>query len=132
MTVAEMFERHGEAYFRKKEQETIARIACRQNRVIATGGGVVLCSENMERLRENGLVVSLTASIKTVLERTGRKSTRPLLNRPDRAKVVAELMEKRAGLYQQADFIVDTDQLSPLQTVERIIAFLRREGYNNV
>lgn len=131
MTVAEIFARHGEPHFRQKERDVIARVSRAGNAVIATGGGVVLNAENMERLRSNGIIVSLTASVDAVLDRTGRRNTRPLLNRPDRNEFVAGLMAQRAELYQNADFVIDTTNSSPRQTVEKIIAYLRQEGYIN-
>jgi shikimate kinase len=131
MTIAEMFARHGEQYFRQKEREAIARVSRAGNAVIATGGGVVLNPENMERLRLSGIIISLTASVEAILDRTGRRATRPLLNRPDREEFVANLLAQRAELYQNADYSIDTSNSSPRQTVEKIIAYLRQEGYIN-
>jgi shikimate kinase len=129
MTIPEMFAQHGEAYFRRKEQEVIFRVSRYRNAVISTGGGVVLFPENMNRLRANGIVISLTASVETILERTGRRNTRPLLNHPDRAEMIARLLAERAERYKEADLIISTEHSSPHQTVEKIIAFLRRGGY---
>ena len=129
MTISEIFTMHGEDYFRRKEQEVIAKVSRYRNAVIATGGGVVLSAENMNRLRANGIVVSLSASVGTILERTGRRNTRPLLQRPDREEVVAKLLAQRAELYQNADLCIDTDTSAPHQTVGKIIAFLRQRGF---
>ena len=132
LAISEIFARHGEAYFRAKEKELVARVSRYRRAVIATGGGVVLDPANMERLRAGGVIVCLTASVETILERTGRRSTRPLLARPDREEIVARLLAERAPLYGAADFTVDTSTLSPRMAAEKIIAFLRQEGHINV
>jgi shikimate kinase len=129
LTIGEMFARHGEAYFRAREKEAVARVARRRKAVIATGGGVVLDPANMERLRAGGVIVCLTASVQAILERTGRRSTRPLLARPDREEIVAKMLAERAPLYAQADLVLDTSTISPRVAAEKIIAFLRQEGH---
>ncbi|MDR3565098.1 MAG: shikimate kinase [Negativicutes bacterium] len=132
MTIAEIFTKHGEEYFRQKEREMISRISRYRSAVIATGGGVVLFPESMNRLRSTGIIIALTASVANIVERTGRRNTRPLLDRPDRAQFIAELLHKRAGLYRQADYSINTDHSSPHQTVDKIIAFLGQEGHSHV
>ncbi len=129
LTIGEMFARHGEAYFRAREKEAVARVSRRRRAVIATGGGVVLDAANMERLRAGGVIVCLTASVPVILERTGRQGARPLLARPDREEIVARLLAERAPLYAAADFTLDTSRLAPRQAAEKIIAFLRQEGH---
>ena len=128
MTIAEMFASHGEEFFRRKEREMVARVSRFHGAVIATGGGTVLVPENMERLRASGFIVSLTASVQTILERTGRRNTRPLLERPDREEFVTNLLAEREKLYRQADLCINTDHSAPIRTVEKIVEFVRREG----
>lgn len=129
LAIGEIFATHGEAYFRATEKDVIARVARHRKAVIATGGGVVLDADNMQRLRAGGVIICLTASVKTILERTGRRNTRPLLARPDREEIVARLLAERAPLYAQADFILDTSNIPPRMAAEKIIAFLRQEGH---
>ncbi len=129
LTIGEIFARHGEAYFRALEKDAIARVSRHRKAVIATGGGVVLDPDNMARLRAGGVIICLTASVQTILERTGRRSTRPLLARPDREEAVSRLLAERAPLYAQADFILDTSNIPPRLVAEKIIAFLRQEGH---
>ncbi|MDT8901798.1 shikimate kinase [Anaeroselena agilis] len=129
LTIGELFAQHGETYFRAREKAAVARVARYRKAVIATGGGVVLDPDNMRRLRAGGVIICLTATVQVILERTGRRSTRPLLARPDREEIVARLLAERAPLYGQADFTLDTSDLTPQLTVEKIIAFLRQEGH---
>lgn len=129
MTIAEMFATRGEEYFRRRERETVGRVARYRNTVIATGGGVVLDPGNMARLRTGGVIVCLTASVDTILERTGRSNARPLLDRTDRRELIARMLAERAPLYAGADYTVDTDGQTPRRTVDIIVDYLRQEGY---
>jgi shikimate kinase len=129
LTIAQMFSQKGEDFFRQKEREMVTRVSKESDAVVATGGGVVLFSENIGQLRATGIIICLTASVGTILERTGRRPTRPLLNQPDKEDVVRKLLAEREPLYRQAEFIVDTDHLSPRRAVEKIIDFLQQKGY---
>lgn len=130
MSVAEYFNMYGEVAFRQKEKAIIAKVARFHNSVIATGGGSIVDPENLARLRLNGVIISLTASLDVILERTGRrKGVRPLLDCENPEQVVAALLEKRAPIYQTADYLLDTSVYSPHQVTEKIIVYLRQCGY---
>lgn len=127
ISINDMFAQYGEKYFRDKETETICKVAEYHNAVISTGGGVVLNEDNMIALRKKGIVITLTASVNVILERTGRrKNTRPLLEEEDRRQIIVDLLETRQALYQRADLILDTSELSPLQVTDEIIKFIRK------
>jgi shikimate kinase len=129
MTISEMFTVHGEQYFRQKEKEMIAKVSRYTCTVIATGGGVVLIPENISRLKSNGVIIALTASLDVILERTARRNTRPLLDRPDREAIVSKMLNERSELYHTANLSIDTSERSPQQVSDMIIAFLREGGH---
>lgn len=129
LAISDIFQLYGEDYFRQIEREIISRVARYTNTVVATGGGVVLKQENMVRLKNNGVIVSLTASLDTILERTARRGVRPLLDCEDRAERVAKLFQDRASLYMKADYTIDTSCMSPQQVTEKIIVLLREGGH---
>ncbi len=130
MTISELFKIHGEAFFRRQERAMVARVARYTNTVIATGGGVVLFPENIGRLKNNGVIIALTATVEVILERTGRRNTRPLLECAEREQLIARMIEERAGLYQAAaDYVIDTSASSPQQVTDTVIGFLRQGGY---
>jgi len=130
MAISEIFARHGEGYFRQKEREVISKLSRYNNVVIATGGGVVLSHENMRRLKKNGIIIALTASIETILERTGRRNSRPLLvDALKHEQIVDKLLRERVELYQKADFTIDTNCNSPQHVITEIMLFLRQAGY---
>lgn len=129
LAISDIFQLYGETHFRQLERDVISRLARYTNTVIATGGGVVLKQENMARLKSTGVIVSLTASLDIILERTSRRGVRPLLDCEDRAERVAKLFQDRAALYKKADYIVDTGCMSPHQVAEKIIVLLREGGH---
>lgn len=130
-SIPEIFAREGEAAFRAMEKEMVKCMASRRALVIATGGGTVKDAANVEALRKNGAIVCLTASVDAVLARTARVGDRPVLDQKDagdRRRAVEDLMKERRALYEVADYCVDTSDLSPLQVVDEIVGYLKREG----
>jgi len=121
MKVRDIFEQKGEAYFRQLEKQTLALVLAKQGQVIATGGGVVLDDDNLAMLREQTLLVGLSASTETILKRVGASATRPLLTGADRSTWVEELLKTRQPRYAQAHVTIDTEDLTLNQVVERII-----------
>lgn len=128
LAISDIFQLYGEDHFRQLEREIISRVSRYTNAIIATGGGVVLKQENMVRLKSTGIIISLTASLEAILERTSRRGVRPLLDCEDRAERVARLLQERASLYMKADYTIDTSYMSPQQVTEKIIALLREGG----
>lgn len=107
MTVAEVFERDGEAFFRNREAEVIARLLATGPCVLSTGGGAYLRAENRDRIHELGVAVWLRADIELLWERVRHKSTRPLLRTPDPKGTLIKLYEARVGTYAKAELVVD-------------------------
>lgn len=131
MTIKDMFAKYGEEHFRACEKAMVVKAAAKRNMVISTGGGTVKNPENIAELRKNGSIICLTADIDTILDRTGRRGKRPVLDQADhgnRRAAVQALLEERQALYANADYTVDTSKRSPLQVTEEILHFLRREG----
>jgi shikimate kinase len=106
-----IFEREGEAGFRRREREVIAELTQRERLVLATGGGAILDPDNRRDLAGRGWVVLLLTSVAQQVERTGRTRNRPLLNGADPKARLEELMQVREPLYREtADYCVLTDQ----------------------
>ena len=131
ISIPEIFAKYGEDYFRKKEADLVARVSKRQDTVISTGGGTIKNAQNLKNLQNSGIVVSLTADVDTILERTSHRGDRPVLDKADkgdRRAAIEKLLTEREGMYSQADFAVDTSDKSPLQVVDCIIRRLKARG----
>ncbi len=105
-----IFEKEGEAGFRKREVKVIDELSQRDGVVLATGGGAITDPDSRNRLGARGYVVYLYTTVEQQLERTQRGRHRPMLDNDNPEKVLEELMEIRDPLYREmADLIVDTD-----------------------
>ena len=111
-SVAQLFEREGEAGFRLRERAVLAKLLAQDGLVLATGGGAVLDADNRALMKRRGFVVHLQVSQAQQLARLADDTSRPLLARADRAQVLDALAAVRAPLYAQvADLAFDTDTL---------------------
>lgn len=111
MTISELFEEKGEAYFRDMETACIEELLKESgDYIIATGGGMALRSENRRLLKELGHVIYLRALPDTIYERLKKDSTRPLLQGDNPKEKISAMMSERAAVYEEAaQFIVDVD-----------------------
>ena len=126
MTVAEVFERDGEAFFRNREAEVIARLLATGPCVLSTGGGAYLRAENRDRIHELGVAVWLRADIELLWERVRHKSTRPLLHTPDPKATLKALYEGRVATYAKAELVVDAHAGYSIQAMtEQVIRVLK-------
>lgn len=124
-SIASLFESEGEAGFRTRERETLARLLRGEGQVLATGGGAVLDTGNRERMRAGGFVVWLQASIEAQLQRLAGDRSRPLLPQGDRGDALRRLAAVRAPLYAEvADVAFDTDGFDEAAAVEGLAVLL--------
>ncbi len=131
MSIPQIFQQQGESGFRTLEHQAVLEASQHASAVISTGGGTVKDPHNMKALRERGVIVCLRASVDAILDRTKKRGDRPVLDKADegdRREAIEKLLEERASLYEQADFVVDTSDLSPMQVVDKILRFLRIRG----
>jgi shikimate kinase len=126
MTISEIFEKHGEPYFRKMEKELIEEILNTKLCVLATGGGAFINDETRALVKLRAHSVCITADFDVLLERVSRKNTRPLLEQGDKAAILQDLIEKRAPIYALADFTVDSSSGEHEYVVEKIIEWLEK------
>ena len=106
LSIAEIFERNGEAFFREKETQVIERLLSGPPVVLSTGGGAYLRAENRELITRTGVAVWLDADIELLWARVRHKTTRPLLRTDDPKATLTELYNARRDAYAQADITV--------------------------
>jgi shikimate kinase len=107
MSVAEIFARDGEPFFRAKESQVIQRLLETECCILSTGGGAFMAEQNQQMISEKGVSVWLNADIDLLWQRVRHKDTRPLLRAPDPLAVLTELYEKRTPIYAHSDLHVD-------------------------
>lgn len=108
--IAYIFEKEGEAGFRKREAQVIDELSAQTGVVLATGGGAILDAGTRDRLKSRGTVVFLHATLEQQLKRTGRGDHRPLLKTGDRRETLERLFALREPLYRDtAHLIVESN-----------------------
>ena len=120
-SVSEIFAAHGEAYFRDGERRVIARLMEENFGVIATGGGAFVDEDTRKLILECGLAVWLDCDIDTLVERTSRRNTRPLLRNGNPREILTRLKDQRSGAYSQAQLHIVTDNSPHNETALRIL-----------
>ena len=108
-SIKDIFNQQGEAFFRDLESQVLAETSAYTRTVVATGGGIVLRRDNWSYLR-HGLIIWLDAPIEILISRLSHDKNRPLLQVEDPVQVLAEILEKRLLLYQQADLTIHQNQ----------------------
>jgi XRE family aerobic/anaerobic benzoate catabolism transcriptional regulator len=126
MTLAHIFELHGEEYYRRMELEALGELFAEGRRsVLATGGGLVTRSETYDLLRAESVTFWLKAAPKDHWHRVLRQDPRPMTNYPNAFAQLEKLLRRRAPLYALADFTVDTSELG-IDAAARTIVELAR------
>jgi len=122
-TVAELWDRLGEAGFRALESAVVLKLAG-ESAIVATGGGAVLDPENREVMTATGPIVWLQATPEELLERVGPAAGRPLLDgAEDRLGEIRSLADERANRYQEAaDHVIETSGKSIADVADEIAA----------
>lgn len=106
MSIAEIFERDGEAFFRDKESLVIERLLTGAPMVLSTGGGAFMQKRNRELIEHAGISVWLRADLGLLWDRVKDKNTRPLLKGGNPRQILSDLLDERTPIYDQAQIHV--------------------------
>lgn len=117
LTVAEIFARHGEAFFRAEELRLAREMAGLVRHVVAAGGGAFATPETRDALRSGATVVWLRCDLDTLLARIRPDGSRPLASNRER---MAALLAEREPTYRQADLIVDASDADAAEVARRV------------
>ena len=123
-TIAEIFDRFGEAHFRDGERRVIARLVEGPPKVIATGGGAFMNDATRKLILDKCIAVWLDADVEILAERVGRRDHRPLLKEKDPAEVLRGLAEVRNPVYAEAHLRVRSEPAPHERTVDAILEAL--------
>ena len=129
-SIAEFFEREGEARFRDIESEVLLELVERVDHVIATGGGIVLRESNRQLLNDRTVSIYLRSNPDELFKRVRHDSRRPLLQVADPLSRLREMSAKRDPLYRQtAHYIIETGRPSVSTLVNMILMQLELAGF---
>ncbi len=128
-SIAEIFARDGEAFFRAKESQVLARLLAGAPSVLSTGGGAFLAPQNREEISRHGVSVWLKADLDLLWQRVRHKTTRPLLRTPNPRGTLKTLLEARSPTYALADIEVEArSDYSIDDMARRVMAALAEHG----
>ena len=127
MSIEEIFRRHGEPFFRNLETEMLRVLTTVENKIISTGGGIVLKPENHALLKRIGKTILLRATPEVIIHRLSGDTTRPLLkgtNVEKRQRIEALLTERDSRYQEAAEFTVETSLLTPEAVAQKIMEWV--------
>ena len=128
LTVAEIFERFGEPYFRDGERRVITRLLSDPPHVMATGGGAFMDETTRAAMAKHAFTIWLKAPAGMLLARVKKRDTRPLLRGGDMREKLEKLLIAREPFYALADLTLDCQDEPKEAPVERIVAALLERG----
>lgn len=128
MSIPNIFEKHSQEYFRNIESLVVREISRKSNLVIATGGGVVLRKQNIENLRQNGIIINLTADFEKIYNNLIKSNNRPLIKEKTKLEI-KQIFEERKEFYKDCDFIMDLTDMSPWYSAKEISRLYKRLYY---
>ena len=120
-SIADIFSKKGETYFRKLERQALKEVAKEKEFVVSCGGGIVTNEDNIKTMKESGKIICLSASPEIILERVKGHTHRPLMNVTQPKKQIEQLLKLRAPFYAKADKVIDTSHLSVEEVSARIM-----------
>jgi shikimate kinase len=123
-TIPEIFEQHGEAYFRDGERRVIQRLLDGKPKVLATGGGAFIQTETRAAIKASAISIWLKADRDLLLARVKRRSNRPLLKNGDPGETIDRLIGERYPVYAEADIHVQSRDVAHDVVIDDIIASL--------
>lgn len=132
MTIPEIFSSAGEERFRMAEGEALKEVSHRTRTVVACGGGTPCSEENMMIMKSTGVTVYLRLPVETLVSRLNHSGNRrPLLREARDSELhamVQELLDKRSSWYEQADLVIDSDNVPEEEMTALIAGLVRSKG----
>lgn len=121
MPIARFFEEKGEAAFRQLEEEVLADLL-KTDKVISTGGGIVISPRNRALLKQNPDNIYLKADFETLYQRISadKDNQRPLFLKNSKEGLVAIFKERQAWYEEVASKVIDVSKLSPEEIIEEL------------
>lgn len=127
MSIPDIFEQFGEAYFRRGEQRVIERLLNEGPAVLSLGGGAFVDAKTRALAKKHAVSIWLSAELDLLVQRVMRRAaTRPLLQTADPRATLAELLAKRRPFYELADLTVESSQHSRKLTSHNVIRALHQ------
>jgi len=126
LSVPDIVQRFGWDHFRDLESEVCGDLAGKDGLIIDSGGGAILRQQNVDYLKKNGVLIWLTATVRTIADRIGGDTQRPsLTGTKSFTEEVEEVLRERQPKYKAAaNHMIETDGRSVTEVAEAILALI--------
>ena len=121
LSIPEIFERHGEKFFRDKEDQVIKRLLQETPRILATGGGAFVNKKIRTSIKQYGVSVWLNVDVDTLWKRVKHKNSRPLLRTDNPREKLESIYADRIKTYCLADVIIESHGKSSLEEMANLV-----------
>ena len=121
LSIPEIFERHGEKFFRDKEDQVIKRLLQEKPCILATGGGAFMNKKIRTSIKEYGVSVWLNADLEILWNRVKHKKSRPLLRTDNPKETLTKIYIDRLDTYSLADVIINSHSKSSLEEMANLV-----------
>lgn len=114
MSITDIVSQKGWDYFREKETIFVKKVSTMPDLIISTGGGVILREENVKALKQNGILIYLSAPVETLVSRIQNDAPRPqLIENKSLLDEMETILQQRRSLYENAaDITIETEDKS--------------------
>tara|TARA_Y100000590_G_C15744119_1_gene1021388 strand:- start:3971 stop:4480 length:510 start_codon:yes stop_codon:yes gene_type:complete len=126
MSIAEIFEKKGENFFRKEEEKEVLKSLKDSNCVIALGGGAFINKTVRENVLKNAISIWLNIDIETLNSRIKNNYKRPLLKKENNQAKLKRLYVERKKIYELANHKIECGNLSKENIVKKIMTLYEK------
>ena len=131
LSIADIFQKYGEKYFRKLEKDVIGSLISKERHVISVGGGAVVNSGNLSLLKRCGLLICLKASPENIASRLKGDNSRPVLSGDNDIENIRSILKRREEYYVKAGESIDTSEKNVDEIVSEIMCLIDKKGLSS-
>jgi len=136
MRIVELFDQKGEDYFRKSETALLEKLSQDNESIISLGGGAIASDVNFGIIKSTGKIIYLKSSPEMAYKRLRFKRDRPAFvfegeevpSKEEFLERINKLLDSRKKYYEQADFVIDTDNQTVGKTVDIIAKYIIKDS----
>ena len=126
LTIAEIFEKKGEKFFRKEEEKEVLKSLKKDNSIIALGGGAFINKTIRKNISKSAVSLWMDLDIDIINNRVKNNNKRPLLKKENNKDKLIQLYNKRKKIYELADHKIKCDKLSKIEIAKKVIEFYEK------
>ena len=129
LDISQIFNKYGEDYFRELEHAILKKIISNEGSIVSTGGGIVLKKENIDIMKDNGIIIFLNIDVETQIARIKNKKNRPLLKNSNLEDDLKNMKNDRDKIYESiSNFKIDVSRITKYKAIDDIQLYLNEKN----